>query len=277
MAPSGVRSDSFDRFDELYGFLYRSLQQVLEICGEDIIILKHTLGQYILSQKGEIRKNCQAHTKQKDIDLYLRSIKSKLKVDLLDQLLGKEVNSEYESIAMYPTTDRTPIEEEFICEIRESFKSLFKYIDDLLPKEGGKPPAPAQNAKKYRTASHPPSYTLNPSVDKAKFIELFHLLKGKFISDETTVEQFMACFSGNPVSTKVKWKFQNALSYFIRQLDQKELIAKIPNGKWKTASECFANKNGELLDSENLGKNYPPISKKSKEIFDAIPSVKKFT
>ena len=158
MTPPGAHVDSFKQFDELYSFLYRPLSQLQEICSRDVIVLKQKLGDNILSIKGEIRKNCQAHSKRRDIEVYLKSIKSKLKEDLLNHLLGKEVDSEYQGTPIYPTNDRTPLEQEFTSEIRASFNSVFKYIDELLHKEGGITVVAFKKEKERRKSSRPDSY-----------------------------------------------------------------------------------------------------------------------
>ena len=268
MTSFGASVDSFKQFDELYDFLYLPLPQLQEICGGDVIVLKKKLGSIILSIKGEIRKNCQAQSKRRDAEIYLRSIKSKLKEDLLNHLLGKEVDSDYQGTPIYPTNDRTPLEQEFTSEIRASFNSAFKYIDELLQKGIGISTSSSRKDIGNRRITRPVSYTLSSNVDIASFIESFHSLKGKFISEDTTEEQFMECFSGISVTTKVSWKRQNALYYFITQLNYKKLIEKIPNGIWETATLCFLNESGETLDPGNLGRSKLPKNEKCREIDD---------
>lgn len=272
MSSFGAPVDSFQQFDELYSFLFRPLSQVQEICDGKAINLKFTLGQNIQALKGEIRKNCQAHSKRRDAEIYLRSIKSKLKEDLLNPLLGTEVDSEYEGTPIYPTVNRDSSEDEFIGEIKASFSSIFKFIDDLLSGVTTSSPVPEVKVKEKgkRTKTRPASYTLSPDVDKASFVESFHLLRSEFISDDTTDEQFLTCFSGGPVSTKVSWKRQNALYYFIKQLDHKKIIEKAPRGKWETAALCFIVENGKPLDPGNLGRTDPPVSNICSKIDDAI-------
>lgn len=275
MSSFGAPDDSFQQFDRLYSLLFRPLSEVQKICGGFIINFKYTLGDHIQALKGEIRKNCQAHSKRKDAEIYLRSIKSKLKEDLLNHLMGKEVDSDYHGNPIYHTTDRTPRDEEFINEIMASFSSLFKYIDELISMEVGKSFGGSRKEEKYRKTSHPAAYSLTPSVKEAKFLEAFHLLKGKFISEDTSDEQFWTCFSGKPVPEKVKWERQNALTYFISELNRRELIEKIPNGIWETAALCFFNKKGESLDPGNLGRTKSPSLAKCREIDNAIDIIKK--
>jgi len=279
MSSFGAPVDSFHQYERLYSLLYQPLSEVQKIFSGIVINFKYTLGDHIQALKGEIRKNCQAHSKSRDSDIYLRSIKSKLKEDLLNHLLGTEVDPEYEGIPVYPNFDRNSLDDEFIREIKASFRSIFKFIDDLSSGVTITSPVPAVQVKgkEKRTISIPASFKLSSDIDKTSFFESFHRLSGKFVGEDTTDEQFMACFSGGPVSTKVLWKRQNALYYYIKQLNQRNIIEKIPNGIWETAALCFIDKTVKPLDPVNLGKTKPPKGNKCTEIDDAIDLIKKNT
>lgn len=265
--------DSFIKYDDLDRFLYRPLPDLLKECHNDVLNLKTWLRSNNKSIKGEIRTNCQAHDNSKNFEAYLYSIRSKLG-DLLKDLLYPDT----EKRSIYQVTSDNSLEAEFVIEIRDNFDKLFKFIDEFPRGEIRSPKAKPSKGGEKSAASHPCSYSLDERVDVETFKDCFVELKGtKFFSDETNMDQFIACFSGDSVPTKVRWKRQNALYYFITRLNQKELIKPIPNGIWETASECFSDKNGEPLDPGNLGRTKPPVNDKSGKIDDAIRLIKKNT
>jgi len=77
--------------------------------------------------------------------------------------------------------------------------------------------------------------------------ELYSLLTNeyKLISPETTLEQFIAIFSGQPIEDikPIQWNAaKNLNAYFIEQLIQIKKISKaINNDVWKIAQQCFVN------------------------------------
>lgn len=273
MTSDSSQNDSFLKYDDLDRFLYRPLPELLEECHNDVLNLKTWLRSNNKSIKGEIRTNCQAHDNARKFEVYLYSIRSKLG-DLLKDLLYPDTGKK----SIYQVTSGNSLEVEFVTEIRANFDILFRFIDEFPRGETkSQKTKPSKNGTKVAT-SHPHSYSLDERVDIETFKQAFdNLKKETHFADDVVLDQFLKCFSGGMVPSKVKWKRQSALYYFITRLSLKEYIKKIPNGIWETASECFANKNGGPLDPGNLGRTKPPVNNKSKKIDDAIRLIKKNT
>ena len=273
MALVSVHIDSFDQFDNLNSFLHQSLYKVMEICHGEMIDLKGRLSHHNQSIKGEIRKNCQAHNKLKDVKNYLYSIQSKLKY-LQDELFSND----FGRTPIYPQEGDTELAGAFINEIKYFFNDVKDYIKEYPQTDISLKGTNTSKKAVGRILILPLSYTLDTMVEEETFNAAFRSLQNNgFITDTTTDDQFIACFSGRAVLAKVRWKKQNALYYFIKQLNQKDLITKIPNGIWETAALCFTDKNEGPLNPRNLGKTKPPKNPVCRKIDDAIVLIRKNT
>ena len=84
--------------------------------------------------------------------------------------------------------------------------------------------------------------------------ELYKKMVGLFIHSETSEEQFMDVFSGQPIKniTPIKWHEDNVseLLYFIINLSETYNIEKKKRTDYKKLTACFVKPNGEPFDAK---------------------------
>lgn len=84
--------------------------------------------------------------------------------------------------------------------------------------------------------------------------ELYEYMKGKYISDETSLSTFIGVFTGKPLDeiNPLKWHEDNAseIVYFITGLEKTHNIKDCRNERWKRLKACFVRPSGELFDAD---------------------------
>lgn len=109
--------------------------------------------------------------------------------------------------------------------------------------------APAKKSKSTTDISF--KWLSNP---ESELPPLFHNMKNAgLIASETTLEQFTAIFSGQPIQTiaPVNWlKEQTLLAYFLEKIREKQFINKYID-LWMIGSNCFTVK-GKIVTNKRL-------------------------
>jgi len=131
---------------------------------------------------------------------------------------------------------------ELIQPLQEQIELLKRQIEAETSNEGKVKKIPEKSNISYQWQSNP---------DK-ELPELYNKMKGKFIDNATTLEQFKAIFSGEPVENIIplKWIHSNRLlAYFLDQSFRgREWQSIAGNGKF------FLNRKGKILTANDLSK-----------------------
>jgi hypothetical protein len=89
------------------------------------------------------------------------------------------------------------------------------------------------------------------------------LIDKGFISKDTKLGVFKKIFSGKEISTRVVWiATPTDLGYFIKQLNNLELIKDMKQDHWIAVVNCFVDKNGNSFKRETLHASKTPAKKK---------------
>lgn len=95
--------------------------------------------------------------------------------------------------------------------------------------------------------------------EEARIATLFqYLLKTNMIAKDTLPDDFMAIFSGEASTARVRWIApQSWLWYLLREMESKEYIT-MDESIWLIASSHFVNKDGRLFDNVSFSKQKQP-------------------
>jgi hypothetical protein len=116
-------------------------------------------------------------------------------------------------------------------EVKEWFKDLIEQYRTMLTFN-----KPQRLGRKLTTCS----YTWLGNTEQLDL--LYFGLKGKYIPDKTTKQNFQDVFQAKPLDTinKILWLKSNRLcAYFINMLKSKQLI--LEDNFWAIAEKCFGN------------------------------------
>jgi len=120
------------------------------------------------------------------------------------------------------------------------------------------------------------SYKWTGNIDEID--ELFKLLKGKFVSEDNSLEHFKAIFSNQPINENfepVKWHNSSAseVVYFIKKLQDLNCIEHKKRMDYKKLKSCFVKSDGQKFNENLKQLNTDILINLSKEIQTKIDEI----
>ncbi len=147
---------------------------------------------------------------------------------------------------------------ELVFQLYETAKRDYDSV--FISLETSVPPTQRRKNRRLRSPNRGSFFLLNPNVN---FNAIHSRLTQKghcFIDPEaTSAEDIRAVFSGKNISNKVVWYEANSLRYFIRKLNENNLIEHPNEGIWKRTVACFKPSEGEF-EPNDLKDTKDPIA-----------------